>query len=310
MMPRPTNPLHYRTVFISDTHLGSRASQAAILSRFLKHVRCEKLYLVGDIVDIWRMSQKWYWPGEHNNVIRRILNHTKHGTEVVFIPGNHDEGARQFLGLEFGGVRVEGYDTHTTADGRQLFVTHGDHFDLVVRHHRLLSKLGGKAYETLVTLNHPYNIGRKMLGLPRHSMSKAIKLKVKKACSFISDFEIALERETRQRGLDGVVCGHIHKPEIREAQNPGDIAYYNCGDWIEDCTAIVEEIDGTMRLIYAEEELAKLPAMSTRKPVTADDHEEMLPLQELISVARIFGDGAEGSTPAVSAALQAAAATR
>lgn len=314
MTPEPHKPLRYRTVFISDTHLGSRASQAVILSRFLKNVRCDKLYLVGDIVDIWRMSQKWYWPGEHNNVIRRILNHTKHGTDVVFIPGNHDEGARQFLGLEFGGVRVEGFETHTTANGRQLFVTHGDHFDLVVRHHRLLSKLGGKAYEALVTLNRPYNAGRKLLGLPRHSMSKAIKLKVKKACNFISDFEVALEREARERGLDGVVCGHIHKPEIREADKPGDIAYYNCGDWIEDCTAIVEDMDGTIRLIYAEEELEQLLDTPGRHPVSAtdehDETEELLPLEQLIDVARIFGETAENATPAVSAALQTAAASR
>ncbi|MEM8781830.1 MAG: UDP-2,3-diacylglucosamine diphosphatase [Planctomycetota bacterium] len=297
--------LHYRTVFLSDTHLGSRASQAALLSRFLKHVRCEQLYLVGDIVDIWRMSQKWYWPGEHNNVIRRILNHTKHGTDVVFIPGNHDEGARQFLGLEFGGVRVEAFDVHATADGRRLFVTHGDHFDLVVRHHRLLSKLGGKAYEMLVNLNRPYNAGRRMLGLPRHSMSKAIKLKVKKACNFISEFEIALERETRQRGLDGVVCGHIHKPEIREAEGADDIAYYNCGDWIEDCTAIVEDHDGTIRLIYAEQELERLLDATGPAPSTpAEDSEELLPLEELISVARIFGDPAEEATPRVNAALE------
>ncbi|MEM1097799.1 MAG: UDP-2,3-diacylglucosamine diphosphatase [Planctomycetota bacterium] len=302
--------LRYRTVFISDTHLGSRAAQAAILSRFLKNVRCDKLYLVGDIVDVWRMSQKWYWPGEHNNVIRRILNHTKHGTEVVFIPGNHDEGARQFVGMNFGGVEVKPYDSHEAADGRKRYLTHGDQFDLVVRHHRFLSMLGGKAYEMLVMLNRPYNAVRRRLGMPRHSMSKAIKLSVKRACTFIGDFEVALEREAQQRGLDGVVCGHIHKPEVREAEQPGDIAYYNCGDWIEDCTAIVEEMDGTIRLIYAEEELEAILETPAAKPAVDQEGEEMMPLEELISVARIFGDTAEGSTPAVRTALQNAAASR
>ncbi len=286
--------LRYRSVFISDTHLGSRASQAAILSRFLKHARCETLYLVGDIVDMWRLRQKWYWPGEHNNVVRRLLNQTKHGTDVVFIPGNHDEGCRQFVGLEFGGVRIEPYAIHRTADGRKLFVTHGDQFDLVVRHHRVISKLGGKAYEYLVRLNVHYNAGRTLMGLPQHSMSKAIKLKVKKACTFISDFEDALEREAKHRKLDGVVCGHIHQAMLRE---DGPVAYYNCGDWVEGCSAIVEDTDGTMRLIDAEAELATLPmeapanASRGQTPGTADDHDELgepLPLEELISVSRLF----------------------
>ncbi len=285
--------LDYRAVFISDTHLGSRASQAVVLSRFLKHVRCEKLYLVGDIVDMWRLRQKWYWPGEHNNVLRRLLNHTKHGTEVVFIPGNHDEGCRQFVGLEFGGVQVKPFDVHTTADGRQLFVTHGDQFDLVVRHHRLISMLGGKAYEYLVRLNLPYNAIRQRLGLPHHSMSKAIKLKVKRACTFISEFEDALQREATHRGMDGVVCGHIHQAEVREADpDTGEVAYYNCGDWVEGCTAIVEDHAGNIRLIDAEEELASLltaqPANAKRRLAHDADLDDPLPLEELIAVERVF----------------------
>jgi UDP-2,3-diacylglucosamine pyrophosphatase LpxH len=272
--------LHYRTVFLSDVHLGSRYCQAATLSRFLKHLRCDRLYLVGDILDMWRLRQRWHWPGEHNNVVRRILNHTKHRTDVVFIPGNHDEGARQFLHMEFGGVRVLPYAIHHTADGRRLLVTHGDQYDLVVKHSRLLSMLGGAAYEYLIALNRRVNAARRMLGLPYRSLSKAIKLKVKRACTFISSFEEALMREAKDRGLDGVVCGHIHQPECRE---DGSIAYYNCGDWVEGTTAIVEHMDGTIELIDVSEALTAMDARARKLPL--DD--ELPTLAELINWERI-----------------------
>ncbi len=280
--------LHYRTVFVSDVHLGSRYCQAEVLSRFLKHVRCERLYLVGDILDMWRLRQRWHWPGEHNNVIRRILNHTKHRTDVVFIPGNHDEGARQFLHMEFGGVRVLPYAIHHTADGRRLLVTHGDQYDLVVQHSRLLSMLGGTAYEYLILLNQWVNAARRRLGLPSRSLSKAIKLKVKRACTFISNFEEALTREAQQRGLDGVVCGHIHQAECREDQS---IAYYNCGDWMEGTTAIVEHMDGRMELIDVEDALAAMDTMNTVKRRMPLD-EELPSLAELISWNHIAGSHA------------------
>ncbi|MEM7624611.1 MAG: UDP-2,3-diacylglucosamine diphosphatase [Planctomycetota bacterium] len=249
--------LDYRTVFISDTHLGSRGCQAAALSRFIKYVRCERLYLVGDIVDMWRLKQRWYWPGEHNNVLRRILNQTKHQTDVVFVPGNHDEGARQFLHSDFGGIRVLPYAVHVTADGRRLLVIHGDQFDLVVKHSRFVSVLGGKAYEGLIAFNRRYNTARRMVGLPYQSLSKTIKGKVKSACMFISKFEETLAHEAERRGLDGVVCGHIHEPAAREPDptagagtNPDPAtAYYNCGDWVESCTALVEHHDGRMEVI-------------------------------------------------------------
>jgi UDP-2,3-diacylglucosamine pyrophosphatase LpxH len=238
--------LDYRTVFISDTHLGSRGCQAAALSKFLKYVRCERLYLVGDIVDGWRLRQRWYWPGEHNNVFRRILNHTKHGTEIFFVPGNHDEGARQFLHTDFGGIRILPYAVHVTADGRKLLVIHGDQFDMVVKHSRLVSMAGAKAYDTLLRINRPYNAARRALGLPYQSLSKSVKGKVKSACMFISKFEDTLIYEAQRRQLDGVVCGHIHQPESREEVQT---AYYNCGDWVESCTAVVEHHDGTMEVI-------------------------------------------------------------
>lgn len=251
--------LDYRTVFISDTHLGSRGCQAAALSRFIKYVRCDRLYLVGDIVDMWRLKQRWYWPGEHNNVLRRILNQTKHQTDVVFVPGNHDEGARQFLHTDFGGIRVLPYAVHVTADDRRLLVIHGDQFDLVVKHSRFVSMLGGKAYEGLIAFNRRYNTARRMVGLPYQSLSKTIKGKVKSACMFISKFEETLANEAERRGLDGVVCGHIHEPAARtlETRSPNhaepnlgsSTAYYNCGDWIENCTALVEHHDGRMEIV-------------------------------------------------------------
>lgn len=241
--------LDYRTVFISDTHLGSRGCQAAALSKFIKYVRCERLYLVGDIVDMWRLKQRWYWPGEHNNVLRRILNQTKHHTDVVLVPGNHDEGARQFLHSDFGGIRVLPYAVHVTADDKRLLVIHGDQFDLVVKHSRFVSMLGGKAYESLINFNRRYNNARRMLGLPYQSLSKTIKGKVKSACMFISKFEETLANEAERRGLDGVVCGHIHEPAAREANPEESTSYYNCGDWVESCTALVEHHDGRMEII-------------------------------------------------------------
>ena len=252
--------LDYRTVFISDAHLGSRGCQAAALSKFIKYLRCDRLYLVGDIVDMWRLKQKWYWPGEHNNVLRRILNQTKHGTDVVFVPGNHDEAARQFLHSNFGGIRVMPYAVHHTADDRQLLVIHGDQFDLVVKHSRFVSMLGAKAYDSLITFNRRYNSLRRRAGLPYQSLSKSIKSRVKSACTFISNFEEALAYEAERRGLDGVVCGHIHEPAAREPEVEGT-AYYNCGDWVESCTALVEHHDGRMEVIDG---IAAIDAMLCR----------------------------------------------
>lgn len=240
--------MKYRTVWISDTHLGSRGCRAEALSRFLKVLRCERLYLVGDIVDMWRLRQRWYWPGAHNEVIRRLLNQARHDCEVIFLPGNHDEAARHYQNVDFGGIRTLPYAIHVTADGRRLLVIHGDQFDMVVKHSRLLSMFGGWAYEWLVTLNQPYNRLRSLMGLPYYSLSKTIKYKVKSACKFISRFEETLLDQASRRGLDGVVCGHIHKPEAVETTAQG-VSYYNCGDWIENCSAIVEHFDGRIELL-------------------------------------------------------------
>ncbi len=275
--------LNYRTVWISDAHLGSRSAQAAHLSRFIKHLRCERLYLVGDIVDMWRLRSRWYWPGEHNNVIRRLLNQTKHGTDVIFIPGNHDEGARQFLNLEFGGIRVLPYAIHVTDDGRKLLVTHGDQYDLVVKHSRLTSMLGSTAYDSLVMFNRWVNHVRSRMGRPSVSLSKAIKMKVKSACMFMSRFEEALIQEAKNKGLDGVVCGHIHKPEIRTEDG---IEYYNCGDWVESCSALVEHHDGRIELLESIDAIERaLEAVDHSRPVMPDEPE----LHELIAYDRMEG---------------------
>jgi len=239
--------LEYKTVWISDTHLGSKGARAGELSRFLKQVRCEKLYLVGDIIDCWRLKSRWYWPAAHNDVVRRILKHASRGTEVIYTPGNHDDAARQFVHMAFGGVDLKPHTTHTTADGKELFITHGDQYDLIVQHSKWLSVLGSVAYETLLKINRYYNIARRWLGLPYASLSQAIKLKVKRACTFISKFEEILAQEAEKQGMDGVVCGHIHKAEQRTMDN--GIEYLNCGDWVESCTALVEHRDGTLEII-------------------------------------------------------------
>ncbi|MEM6459954.1 MAG: UDP-2,3-diacylglucosamine diphosphatase [Planctomycetota bacterium] len=272
--------LDYRTVFISDAHLGSRGCQAAALSRFLKYVRCERLYLVGDIVDMWRLRQRWYWPGEHNNVLRRILNQTKHHTDVVFVPGNHDEAARQFLHSDFGGIRVLPYAVHVTADDQRLLVVHGDQFDLVVKHSRFVSMLGGKAYEALIAFNRRYNALRRRLGLPYQSLSKTIKGKVKSACMFISKFEETLAHEAERRGLDGVVCGHIHEPAQRPVGENGKLptSYFNCGDWVENCTALVEHHDGRLEVINGVEAVDAMLARSE----AATGQPDPPPLAELL----------------------------
>ena len=230
----------YRTLFISDCHLGSSGAKAEELARFLKQVECDTVYLVGDVIDMWRLRQRWYWPDAHNSVMRRLLKMSHRGTIIVYVPGNHDEAARPFCGLSFGGMQMAKEAVHLTADGRRLLITHGDQFDLVVRNSRLLALAGTLGYEMLLKINGVYNLGRRIFGLPYDSLSQAIKARVKSACNFISNFEQALVAEARAGGFDGVVCGHIHKAEQRMI---GSLEYLNCGDWVESCTALVEHDD-------------------------------------------------------------------
>jgi UDP-2,3-diacylglucosamine pyrophosphatase LpxH len=246
----------YRAVFLSDVHLGSSASRADEAADFLKGIETPNLYLVGDIIDMWRLRSRWHWPEANNKFVRRVLKMAKRGTRVIFIPGNHDEHAREYVGLNFGGVQLAREAIHTTADGRRLLVVHGDEIDLVVKHARLLSVIGGVAYERLVMLNHWTNRLRRVFGLRPWSLSQAIKLRVKKACQHIAKFEATLASEAHRRGLDGVVCGHIHKAEAMrlrvEGQPEGtDVEYFNCGDWVESCTALLEHEDGRLEIVEA-----------------------------------------------------------
>ncbi len=236
----------YRTVWISDIHLGTRGCNAGMLVEFLHSIDCQTLYLVGDIVDGWRLRKGWYWPDAHNEVVRRILKMAHRGTRVIFVAGNHDEMLRGYAGLTFGGVELVLEAVHTTADGRKLLVTHGDAFDGVVLYARWLAFLGDKAYDILLRANVVFNRARRRLNLPYWSLSSYLKRKVKNAVQFVGRFEEAVAHEAVQRGFDGIVCGHIHCAEIRQI---GPITYYNDGDWVESCTALVEEANGAMRIV-------------------------------------------------------------
>jgi UDP-2,3-diacylglucosamine pyrophosphatase LpxH len=236
----------FRTVWISDVHLGTRGCNAALLVDFLRSVECETLYLVGDIVDGWRLRKGWYWPDAHNEVIRRVLKMAHRGTRVVFVAGNHDEMLRDYAGLTFGGVELVLEAIHTTADNRRLLVTHGDSFDGVVLYAKWLAFLGDKAYGLLLRSNIWVNAIRRRLRMPYWSLSSYMKKRVKNAVQYVCSYEEAVAREALERGLDGIVCGHIHCAEIRQI---GPITYYNDGDWVESCTALTEDAQGHMALL-------------------------------------------------------------
>ena len=239
---------HYRTVFLSDVHLGTRGSRAEFLADFLSHTCCDTLFLVGDIIDGWRLRRSWYWDSHHDRVLRLILAAANAGTTILYIPGNHDEMMRAWLPtrLEIAGIRLCRDAVHETADGRRLLVMHGDEFDSVVRYARVLALLGDRAYAASLVVNRWFNLLRRRLGLPYRSLSAWLKRQVKGAVKAIDRFELALAAEARSRGLDGVVCGHIHHPEIREIDG---VLYLNDGDWVESCTALVEHADGRLELI-------------------------------------------------------------
>ena len=238
--------LRFRAVFISDVHLGTRGCQAELLLDFIKHMECDALYLVGDIIDGWRLKSGWYWPQAHNDVVQKVLRMARKGVKVVYIPGNHDEFARDYCGTHFGGVVVAHDIIHETADGRRLLVLHGDHFDGVVRYAKWLALLGDWAYAIVLELNTLFNSVRRRLGFGYWSLSAYLKGKVKNAVQFIDDFEAAVAEEARRRGADGVVCGHIHKADLREVSG---ITYANDGDWVESCTALVEHFDGRLEIL-------------------------------------------------------------
>lgn len=245
--PRTAPPLTpYRAVFISDIHLGTRTSQAGALLDFLRVVEADTFYLVGDIVDFWRVRRGPHWPQAHNDVLQKLLRKVRKGSRIVFIPGNHDEGLRDFCGMHFGGIEVYRDCIHETATGKRYIVMHGDEFDIVVRNARWLAFLGDRGYETALWLNNPLNWVRRHLGLGYWSFSAYLKNRVKKAVAFIGAYEEAVAGEARRHSADGIICGHIHHAADRHI---GDVHYLNCGDWVESCTAIVESHTGELRLI-------------------------------------------------------------
>lgn len=253
----------FRTVFISDTHLGTRGCNAEMLLDFLHSIECDTLYLVGDIVDGWRLKKGWYWPDAHSEVVRRILKMAHRGTRVILVAGNHDEMLRSYAGMHFGGIEIAFEAIHVTADGRRLLVTHGDAFDSVVLYHRWLAFLGDQAYELLLRANIWFNKARKAFKLPYWSLSAYLKHRVKNVVQFVCDFEEAVAHAARDRGVEGVVCGHIHCAEIRRI---GQIEYMNDGDWVESCTALTEDACGNFKILHWADEMRQREGKDTFEP--------------------------------------------
>jgi UDP-2,3-diacylglucosamine pyrophosphatase LpxH len=237
---------HYRTLFISDVHLGTKACQAEALLEFLRHFEADTIYLVGDIIDFWRIKRSPHWPQAHNDVVQKLLRKVRKGTRLVFIPGNHDEALRSYCGQHFGGVEFKLNDIHETADGRRFVVMHGDEFDVVIRYVKWLALLGDWAYVTALGVNTAFNKVRRSFGLSYWSLSAYLKQKVKKAVNYIGDFENALVGEARRQSADGVICGHIHHPAMRKFE---EVLYVNVGDWVESGTAVGETREGKLEMI-------------------------------------------------------------
>jgi UDP-2,3-diacylglucosamine pyrophosphatase LpxH len=246
VFPEP-DAVRYRAIFLSDVHLGTRSAQADALLDFLKHTEADVIYLVGDIVDFWRVRRGPYWPQPHNDVLQKLLRKARKGTHIVFIPGNHDECLRDYCGAHFGGVEICRDAVHTTVAGRRYIVMHGDEFDVVVRYARWLAFLGDRGYELALWTNRPLNWVRRHLGFGYWSLSAFLKARVKSAVAFIGEYEEALAEVARRHQADGVICGHIHHAEMREIDG---ILYCNDGDWVESCTALIEAHDGALSIIH------------------------------------------------------------
>lgn len=261
----PDSIRHYRTLWISDIHLGTSGCQANYLLDFLRHNESDTLYLVGDIIDGWQLRKGWYWPQSHNDVVQKILRKARKGTRVIYVPGNHDSMARQFIGLAFGEIEVADEIVHVTRNGKRLLVTHGDLFDGVMQHARWLAYVGDSLYTLTLVLNRWFNRVRGHFGYSYWSLSQYLKHKVKNAVSFIGAFEKVMVEEARRRECDGIVCGHIHKAEIRDIDG---LIYCNDGDWVESLTALAETVDGELKIINWTHCL-EIPAAKPRKKAMA-----------------------------------------
>jgi len=244
----------FRTLFISDVHLGTKGCQADRLLDFLRHHDADTIYLVGDIVDGWQLRSSWYWPQAHNDVVQKLLRQARKGVRIVYVPGNHDEFLRDYYGVHFGGVEVVEHAVHTGADGRRYLVIHGDHFDLVVTQARWLAQLGSRAYDVAIAVNRLFNALRRRFGFPYWSLSQWAKLKVKNAVNYIGEFERTLADEARRHAVDGVICGHIHHAVIHDDFG---VRYVNCGDWVESCSVIVEHLDGRLEVMSWTDEMGR-----------------------------------------------------
>lgn len=255
--------MRFRTIFISDIHLGTRACQADALLDFLRDHEADTIYLVGDIIDGWALRKGWHWPQAHNDIVQKILRKGRKGSRIIYLPGNHDEFLRDYYGTHFGGIEVVADAIHETADGRKFLVVHGDEFDFVIRHARWLAYMGDWAYDMAITINRWLGAIRRRMGLSYWSISAWAKLKVKNAVNVISKFEDQLIAEAEKRGVDGVICGHIHHAVQRRL---GSITYVNTGDWVESCTAAVEHWDGRIEILRF---FPIAPQRSTLKPGTA-----------------------------------------
>lgn len=240
-------PRMFRSIFISDVHLGSKAAKAEFLIDFLRHHDADTIFLVGDIVDGWRLRRSWHWPQAHNDVVQKLLRKARKGASITYIAGNHDEFARQFQGVHFGGIVVADRAIHETADGRRMLVIHGDQFDTVVHNARWLAYFGDYAYDAAMLINRGVTRFRKVFGMPYWSFSSWAKVKVKKAVNFIGSFQNVLTEEARRSEVDGVICGHIHHAAI---ENVDSVQYINTGDWVESCTAVVEHFDGRFEILH------------------------------------------------------------
>jgi len=237
---------NYRSIWISDFHLGTRGCQSELLLEFIKHTQSEKLYLVGDIIDGWALKNTWYWPQSHNDVVQKILRKARHGTEVFYISGNHDEVMRGFVPVNFGGVSILNQVIHETVDKKKYLVVHGDQFDGIIQCAKWLAMLGSITYDFLIYFNRYINFFRKKLGYEYWSLSNYLKFTVKNAVKFVSEYEKLVCNYAKQFKVEGIICGHIHHANM---QNMNGIHYINDGDWVESCTALVEHFDGKLELI-------------------------------------------------------------
>lgn len=256
----------YRAIFLSDVHLGTRNAQTSALLDFLRCTDADTIYLVGDIVDFWKVKRGIHWPQSHNDVVQKLLRKVRKGSRIVYVPGNHDDALRQYAGSNFGGIEIVQTSTHQTASGQKYLVMHGDEFDLVIRNAQWLAKLGDIGYDAAMWANMPLNWVRQRLGLQYWSLSAYLKYRVKQAVSFIGTFEAALAAQAEREGYDGVICGHIHHASDRQI---GRVHYLNCGDWVESCTALVENDSGQIEVVRwgASTQRELVPAGAARQAV-------------------------------------------